>query len=190
MSPIDAPPQHPGPVYSIHGRQLPVMAMRHADLLTVNDADIPLLQNAVWPGVHFKPLRLDVEAGHWVLEVTFSPGTVVPLHYHTGTLDAFTMRGSWYYREYPDQVQTSGSYLYKAGASALTLCCPAANEEDTVVLFSIKGAKIVFDDDGNFDTLIDAAMIKHLTGELAAAQGHGPVTYIDGGTNQLTTQNA
>lgn len=29
-------------------------------------------------------LRVDVEAGVWVVLATFSPGSMVPLHYHTG----------------------------------------------------------------------------------------------------------
>ncbi len=171
----------PGPVSTTSGSPLPVVALPQGELLTVNAEKNPLIKDSLGPGVHFKPLRLDLEKGEWVVLATFAPGSSVPLHYHTGTVDAYTMSGSWNYVEYPEQVQTAGSYLYEPGASAHTLTCPESNTEDTVVLFIVVGANVNFNEDGTFHSVLDAAMIEHLTGALSEAQGLGPIDYIVGG---------
>ncbi|GAB93224.1 2,4'-dihydroxyacetophenone dioxygenase family protein [Gordonia rhizosphera] len=170
-----------GPVSTSSGAMLPVVALPQGELLTVNVENTPLIKDSLGPGVHFKPLRLDLEKGEWVVLATFAPGARVPLHYHTGTVDGYTMSGSWHYEEYPDQPQTAGSYLYEPGASAHTFVCPESNTEDTVVFFSITGANINFNEDGTFHSILDAALIQHLTGTLAEAQGLGPINYITGG---------
>ncbi|MEE4023540.1 2,4'-dihydroxyacetophenone dioxygenase family protein [Gordonia sp. PKS22-38] len=174
-------PTLPVPVTTTSGSLLPVVALPQGELLTVNANDNPLIRDALGPGVHFKPLRLDLEKGEWVVLATFAPGATVPLHYHTGTVDAYTLSGSWHYLEYPEQPQTAGSYLYEPGASAHTFICPEDNTEDTVVLFSVVGANVNFNEDGSFHSILDTALIRHLTGALAEAQGSGPVRFISGG---------
>ena len=54
------------------GAPLPLVALPQGKLLTVNAKNIPLIENALGPGVHFQPLRVDVEAGVWVVLATFS----------------------------------------------------------------------------------------------------------------------
>lgn len=171
----------PGPAKTSTGALLPMVALPQGELLTVNANDNPLIRDALGEGVHFKPLRLDLENGEWVVLATFAPGARIPLHYHTGAVDAWTMSGSWHYYEYPDQPQTAGSYLYEPGSSVHTLVCPDTNTEDTVVLFRVSGANVNFSDDGQFHSILDAALIAHLTGILAAEQKVGTVTYIGGG---------
>lgn len=172
---------------TITGAPLPVVALPQGELLTINEQDNPLINDAFGPGVHFKPLRLDMELGEWVVLATFSPGTRFPLHYHSGAVDAYTMSGSWHYAEYPDQPQTAGAYLFEPGASVHTLICPESNTEDTVVFFRITGANVNFNDDGSFHSILDAAMITHLTTALCDAQGK-QVRYIGGGANGFVTQ--
>lgn len=171
----------PAPATTSTGAPLPMVALPQSELLTVNADEIPLVRDALAEGVHFKPLRLDIENGVWVVLATFTPGSRVPLHYHTGTVDAWTISGSWNYMEYADQPQTAGSYLFEPGCSVHTLECPESNTEDTVVLFIVNGANVNFTDDGEFHSILDAALICHLTGQLAEAQKLGPVTYIGGG---------
>lgn len=177
----------PAPAATSTGAALPVVALPQGDLLTVNEKDIPLIKDSLGPGVHFKPLRLDMELGEWVVLATFEPGARIPLHYHTGTVDAWTISGSWHYVEYADQPQTAGSYLFEPGSSVHTLACPESNTEDTVVLFRVSGANINFDDDGSFHSILDAALITHLTGTLAAEQNLGAVNYLTGGTVTYTS---
>ncbi len=173
--------QKPEPMTTGTGAPLPLVALAQGDLLTTNERSIPLLRDALGEGVHFKPLRLDIETGEWVVLATFAPGASIPMHYHTGTVDAYTLTGSWHYDEYADQPQTAGSYLYEPAASVHTLTCPASNTEDTVVLFIVTGANVNFNPDGTFHSVLDAALIVHLTDQLAAAQGHDEIAYIAGG---------
>lgn len=171
----------PTTVNTLSGAQLPLVALPQGELLTVNTTNIPVIKNALGEGVHFQPLRLDIEAGEWVVMATFSPGAVVPLHYHTGIAETFTLQGAWHYLEYPDQLQTAGSYLYEPGASVHTFITPETNTEDTVFLVRVVGANINFNEDGTFHSILDAALIRHLTDTLGEAQGLGPINYLGGG---------
>jgi 2,4'-dihydroxyacetophenone dioxygenase len=127
-------------------------ACRPSDLLTVNIDPIPLLKDAMAPGIDIQPLRLDPEKGQVVLMATMAPGCLLPVHYHTGTAEVYTFSGCWKYAEYPTQPQTAGSYLYEPGGSVRTFYCP--DTEDTVVLLWMEGAQIGFNDDGTlFDKL-------------------------------------
>ena len=157
-----------------------MVALPQGELLTVNANDNPLIRDALGDGVHFKPLRLDLENGEWVVLATSRPARI-PLHYHTGTVDAWTISGSWHYYEYADQPQTAGSYLYEPGSSVHTLVCPDSNTEDTVVLFRVSGANVNFTDDGQFRFHPRRGLDCTLTGLLAAEQNVGTVTYISGG---------
>ncbi len=126
----------------------------------MNQKDIPVIKDALGPGVHFQPLRLDMELGEWV---------------------------PWHYLEYPDQPQTAGSYLFEPGSSVHTLVCPDSNTEGTVVLFRVHGANINVNEDGTDHSILDVALIRHLTDALSEAQGLGEVTYVGGGAAGLTT---
>lgn len=180
----------PAPAATSSGAPLPLVALPQTDLLTINEGNTPLIRDALGPGVHFKPLRLDMENGEWVVLATFAPGAKIPLHYHTGVVDAYTISGCWYYLEYADQRQTAGSYLFEPGSSVHTLVCPESNTEDTVVLFLVKGANVNFNEDGTFHSILDAALIRHLTDTLSADQGLDAVNYIGGGAAGLTGKDA
>jgi quercetin dioxygenase-like cupin family protein len=171
----------PGIATTNTGAPLPLAALPQDDLLTINIDQIPLLKNAIGPGIHIKPLRLDPETGQVVLFATMAPGCRLPIHYHTGTAEVYTFSGCWMYAEYPDQPQTAGDYLYEPGGSVHTFYCPEDNTEDTVVLLWMSGAQLGFNDDGTFYGINDAASIQYLTDTLSAAQGTGPVPYIRGG---------
>ena len=163
------------------GAPLPLPAMPQDRLLTVNIEQIPLFKDILGvPGIHIKPLRLDLEAGGRVVLATFSPGAKIPLHYHTGVAEVYTMSGRWYYLEYPDQPQTAGSYMYEPAGSVHTFVCPESNTEDTVLFIRVEGANINFTEEGQFHSLTDAVLVQHLTETAAAARGIGPVGYIRG----------
>lgn len=172
------------------GAPLPLVALPQGELLSVNEKDIPLIKDALGAGVHFKPLRLDLEGGEWVVLASFAPGASIPLHYHTNCVDAWTISGCWYYEEYPDQRQTAGTYLYEPGASVHTLKAAEDNTEDTVVLFRITGGNINFNEDGTFHSILDAALVRHLTDTLSEAQGLGRVNYIGAGFADFTAKDA
>jgi 2,4'-dihydroxyacetophenone dioxygenase len=178
------------PMTTRQGAPLPLFALPQVELLSVDDNDIPRLRDALGEGVHFKPLRLDLEAGCWVVLAAISPGARLPVHYHTGTAEAYTLSGSWHYLEYPDQLQTAGSYLYEPGGSVHTFVCPETNTEDTVLFIRVEGANINFTEDAQFDSVLDAVTIRHLTDQLAAERGLGPVDYIGGGAAGFMAREA
>ena len=165
------------------GAPLPVVALPQGELLSVNIDQIPLLKDLVAPGVHIQPLRLDLEKGEWVFLATLAPGCALPLHYHTGTAQVWTIQGRWEYKEYPIQPQVAGSYLYEPGGSVHTFFCPADNTEDTIALAWIEGAQVSFNEDGSFHSIFDAVTVQYLAEAAAAEQGLGPVPYIRGGAN-------
>src|SRR5246127_5781408 len=172
----------PGIATTGSGVPLPVVALPQGELLTVNIADIPLFKDVVGPGIHIQPLRLDPERGEWFFLAALAPGCELPIHYHTGTAQVWTIQGRWLYREYPDQPQSAGSYLYEPGGSVHTFYCPEDNTEDTVVLLWMEGAQIGFNDDGTLAHINDATSILHVSETVSAAQGTGPVGYIHGGS--------
>ena len=50
------------------------------------------------------------------------------------------------------------------------------------------GANVNFTEDGQFHSILDAALITHLTSELSQAQGLGPINYIGGGAVDFTAK--
>jgi 2,4'-dihydroxyacetophenone dioxygenase len=171
------------PATTSSGAPLPVVALPQGELLTVNIDQILMLKDLVAPGIHVQPLRLDPERGEMVFLATLAPGCVLPLHYHTGPAQVWTIQGRWLYHEYPDQPQTAGSYLYEPGGSVHTFYCPEDNTEDTIALAWIEGAQVSFNEDGTFHSVFDSVAVKYLADAAAAAQGVGPVPYISGGAN-------
>src|SRR5262249_40376102 len=141
-------------------------------------------------GVHFKPLRVDLERNEWVVLAMFEPGAEVPLHYHTGPAEVYTLQGCWKYREYPDQPQTAGSYLYEPGGSVHTFYAPAENTEDTIILSRVAGANINFNDDGSLHSVLDAMTAATLVPALSAAQGVPVPRYIGGGEAGFTGEES
>lgn len=164
------------------GAELPILALPQSGLLTVNEHDGPWLDNSLGAGTRLKPLRLDIEAGLWVILVSFAPGASIPLLYHTGEAEVYTLQGRWNYAEYPDQPQTAGSYLYEPSGSVHTFEVPADNTEDTVILVRVTGANVNFRQDGTFDSILDATSLVFLVDAFAQLLGIDNVPYIRGGT--------
>jgi quercetin dioxygenase-like cupin family protein len=104
-------------------------------------------------------LQADLANGVWVVRNMFPPGAAVQRHKHTGPVYAFTQRGRWRYLEYPDVVNTAGSYLYEPAGSVHTLHVPDDNEGDTDVWFTIQGANLNLDAEGEVELVIDAHSI-------------------------------
>lgn len=171
------------------GAVLPLVAHPAGELLTVNASRTPLLRDVFGAGVSFKPLRLDLEAGCWVILAVLSPGAKMPVHYHTGSAEAYTLAGNWHYFEYPDEVQTAGCYVYRPAGSVHTFVCPEENTEDTVILMRVEGANVNFTEDGQFHSLLDAVMIYHAMSMVAEDQ-EVDVAYIGRDAAGLTVRRA
>lgn len=163
----------PSPAFATtgSGSRLPLLALPQTELLSLNTEDVPLVESGFGPGTSVRLLRLDPEAGRWVVTVHMGPGASVPIHYHTGTAEVFTLSGRWFYREYPDQPQTAGSYLYEPGGSVHTLYTPPDNTEETVMLVMVNGANVNFTEDGAFHSVIDAVSLQYWLSKFARDQG-------------------
>src|ERR1019366_9161983 len=86
-------------------------------------------------GATLQLLQVDLSNGVWIVRNHFPPDTTIQTHKHTGHVLAFTQKGSWFYKEYPDVVNTAGSYLYEPAGSIHTLHVPATNKGVTDVWF-------------------------------------------------------
>ncbi|MEQ1510855.1 MAG: 2,4'-dihydroxyacetophenone dioxygenase family protein [Sphingopyxis sp.] len=156
---------------------LPTSINHQNYLLTVNIDKEEIIEN-VLPGVHSHPLFLDPENGTWVLYAKFEPGTVLPKHFHTGTVHFYTTAGTWHYLEYPDDKQVAGSYLYEPGGSIHTFSVPADATECAEGFMVVTGANINFDADGEFYNVMDAGWIEEIMLAACKAAGKKPPRYI------------
>jgi hypothetical protein len=67
-----------------------------------------------------------------------------------------------------------------------TFITPADNTEDTVILVRVIGANINFTEDGQYHSILDAALLRHLTDTLSVEQHLGVINYIGGGAAGFT----
>jgi quercetin dioxygenase-like cupin family protein len=104
-------------------------------------------------------LQVDLANGVWVIRNHFPPGITIPTHKHTGHVYAFTQTGSWHYLESPEAVNRAGSYLYEPAGSVHTLHVPETNDGDTDVWFTIHGANLNLDAQGQVEMVIDAHLV-------------------------------
>ncbi|MFT7647855.1 MAG: 2,4'-dihydroxyacetophenone dioxygenase [Candidatus Poriferisodalaceae bacterium] len=134
---------------------VPTEGLTHA--IHLGNSDLP--EVALGDGSTVQLLQVDLNAGLWVIRAKFQPGYQVTKHYHTGSVNAVTLAGSWYYKEYPEFVNTAGSFLYEPAHSVHTLMVGADNTEVTDVWFAINGSNVNMDDDGNIVGITDAQSI-------------------------------
>lgn len=142
---------------------VPTAILRHEDELPWVD---------LGDGSTLQLLQVDVEAGLWVVRTRFQPGMTIDTHKHTGPVHAFTLSGQWKYLEYPDDVNVAGSYLFEPAGSVHTLHVPEDTQGVTDVFFTIHGANLNLDADGNVTTVIDAGGIRDFYLVMCDEVGH------------------
>jgi quercetin dioxygenase-like cupin family protein len=122
-------------------------------------------------GVGLKVMRVDVEAGIWVIQNRFPAGYRVQTHRHTGCVHAFTLSGRWEYAEYRIPY-TAGSYVFEPANSVHTLTVPDDVEGITEVIFVMEGANLNLADDGvTVESVTDGASILVAYRHLCEVQG-------------------
>lgn len=121
-------------------------------------------------GIELKLLRVDLDAGRWVIRNRFAPGVQLPVHRHTGAVEGFTLAGRWRYLEY-DFESVAGSTIFEPAGSVHTLHVPATNEEPTDVLFVIDGALLYLGDHGEVESVVDAGTLLTAYRALCRAAG-------------------
>lgn len=104
-------------------------------------------------------LQVDLALGVWIVRDQFAPGATVQTHRHTGPVYAFTQTGSWHYREYPEVVNTAGSFLFEPAGSQHTLTVPNTNVGVTDVWFAITGSLLNLDAANQVESVSDAASV-------------------------------
>ncbi|MFP6663299.1 MAG: 2,4'-dihydroxyacetophenone dioxygenase family protein [Deltaproteobacteria bacterium] len=149
------------------GATLPTHGLTEA--MHIGKDDLPFVD--LGDGSTLQLLQVDLNQGLWVINTRFSPGYKVQKHYHTGPVFAVTHSGSWYYKEYPDDVNRAGSYLYEPAHSVHTLMVSEDNEGDTEVWFAINGANINMDEEGRVVGVVDAQGVLGVYRALCEAQG-------------------
>jgi 2,4'-dihydroxyacetophenone dioxygenase len=157
---------------------LPDAINEQARLLTLNIHQEPAIDfGHLSPGMKVWPLYLDTDSGVWVFYARYAPGTNLCQHFHGGQVHFFTTKGRWNYAEYPDDVQSEGSYLFEAAGSVHALSVPDDGEcaEGFMVAF---GVNINFDADGNYLGTDHAGSIEATILEAAKMQGIDMPRYL------------
>lgn len=116
-------------------------------------------------------LQVDLNQGIWITRVRFDPGCTIARHYHTGSVFAVTLKGHWYYEEYPGDINGPGSYLFEPAGSVHTLTVDPGCAEAAEVWFAVHGANVTLDDQGNVTSVVDAQTVLTVYREMATAGG-------------------
>lgn len=109
-------------------------------------------------GTEIKVVTAKVKEGLWIIRARYAPGVELQPHKHTGQVHAFTLSGSWGYRE-SEYLNTAGSFLYEPAGSIHTLYVPESNDEVTDVWFAIWGANLNLEPDGTISSVTDAESV-------------------------------
>ncbi len=149
----------PGPV-PMHGL---------TEAMHIGENDLPHAD--IGDGSTLQLLQVDLNLGLWVVRTRFQPGYQVTKHYRTGSVFAVTLSGSWYYLEYPEYVNRTGSYLYEPAHSVHTLKVSDDNDDVTDVWFAIYGANVNVDEQGEVVGITDAQSVLASYRALCDAQG-------------------
>ncbi len=154
-------------------------ALAHAPTAEhLGDADLPWVTTRM-EGVELKLMLAKVKDGLWILRNRFEPGIDLQTHKHTGQVYAFTLSGSWGYRE-SDYMNTAGSFLYEPAGSIHTLFVPEDNDEVTDIWFAIYGANLNMDADGSIVSVTDAeSILDYYRGACAKAGESDPPVLTD-----------
>lgn len=120
----------------------------------VRDEDLPWAEAP--DGTAIKLQHVDLNQNLWISLTRLPPGSRIVTHYHTGHVYAVTLQGRWFYQESPNEVSTTGSYLFEPAGSTHTLCTPDDVEGDTIVWFAVFGANINLGEDGGVVSVVDA----------------------------------
>ncbi len=115
--------------------QLPMVPAAAGQAIHVGAEEIPYIP--IEEGVEVQVLHVDLKRGMWIVRNRFQPGTTIQRHYHTGAVYAVTLEGQWFYQEYPDEINSPGSYLFESAGSIHTLTIPKDQQGPTVVWFAI-----------------------------------------------------
>lgn len=96
---------------------------------------------------HSRPLMYDTKAGGWISVLRARGAGTIQRHRHASPVTAWTLEGSWGYREH-DWVARAGSFVYEPAGHIHTLFIHP-DEGHMTAVFHIFGPLIYVDADGN-----------------------------------------
>ena len=94
--------------------------------------------------VRQRPLMFDCTNGAWANLLSIRPGGRLQCHYHTGTVHAFTLKGSWRYLEH-DWVAGEGTFVYEPPGEIHTL---QADPQTGMTTFFVTRGALIYTDQG------------------------------------------
>jgi 2,4'-dihydroxyacetophenone dioxygenase len=123
-----------------------------------------------FPGIEVKLLRASETTASYTLLARFAPGTVLPKHRHFGEVQAYTLQGTWHYKEY-EWVANAGSLVFEQPGSAHTLHVPDDAKEPAVILFIVTGGMALLTDEDEVFMLEDVPTMRERYAETLRDQG-------------------
>lgn len=107
-------------------------------------------------GVWIQPCRFNVTSGGFTVLLKALPGASLGTHYHTGTVQGYTLQGNWRYLEH-DWVAKPGTFIFEPAGEAHTLVITDDSPEPALILFMVEGALVYLDNpaDGHFAAFED-----------------------------------
>jgi 2,4'-dihydroxyacetophenone dioxygenase len=110
--------------------------------------DVNLGNDAPWipyaEGVWVQLCRFNVTTGGFTTVLKGLPGAKLGVHYHTGTVHGFTLRGHWRYLEH-DWIAKPGTFVYEPAGEAHTLVITDDSPEPAIIFFVVEGALVYLD---------------------------------------------
>jgi 2,4'-dihydroxyacetophenone dioxygenase len=88
--------------------------------------------------------RFNVTTGGFTVVLKGLPGAKLGVHYHTGTVHGFTLRGRWRYLEH-DWIAKPGTFIFEPAGEAHTLVITDDSPEPAIIFFVVDGALVYLD---------------------------------------------
>ncbi|HJV91431.1 MAG TPA: 2,4'-dihydroxyacetophenone dioxygenase family protein [Holophagaceae bacterium] len=119
------------------------------------------------PGIAFKPLAYFPDNAGWQLLLRVEPGTVIPLHRHTGEVHAFNLAG--HRRLDTGEVVGPGMYVFEPAGNVDTW--QAIGDEPCIIHIEVRGRNEYLDEAGHLLHVADAEGSRRSYLQWCEAQG-------------------
>ena len=133
----------------------------------VRPDDVPFARlDRPWGPTWMKLLRVSLTENSFTNIIRWPAGTQLPMHLHTGAVDAWTFEGRWRYLEY-DWEAAAGDYVHEPPGTVHTLKV----EEETLAMFTSYGGFLWYGPNGELAKYQDAASTLADVQAILAAEG-------------------
>jgi len=112
-----------------------------------------------YPGIDIKLLHASEATASYTVLARFAPGTLLPKHRHFGEVQAYTLSGSWHYKEYEWEAR-AGSLVYEQPGATHTLHVADDATEPAIILFVVTGGMALLTDEDDVFMLEDVRAMR------------------------------